>query len=254
MPSSKQKNRWRLNSNHDLELVVTDTADLEGKEVLTLKADIIGVSSDELTCIVTSKKQRDVEVASILKLKGKWQADENNRLSFSVSKEDGTQDVLVFDGIWEIDDDNRIMYRYKKTDLVRRTKEERVLVFNGAWRLTDKDKLAYALDTSGESGFLFKVQLENSGISGKFGVLKYRLGVGVDEMGRPVEKVIKFFGVLHLDITKRDSLEFEFTGTEGRRLGMTATVSRKLLGGEAFLRFKRLAREEKVEGGIKFRW
>jgi len=254
MPSLKQKNRWRLNDNHDVEFVVTDTKDLGGKETLSLKADVVGIAPDELTCILTSKKDRDVEVASILKLKGRWQADENNRLAFAVSKEDGAEDVLVFDGIWELDEDYRIMYRYKKTGLVRRTKEERSLVFNGAWRLGDKGKIAYMLDTSGESGFLFKAQLEDPGISGRFGVLKYRIGIGVSEYKRPIEKVIKFFGVLHLNLTKRDSLEFEFTDVRGHRLGMSATLSRKLLGGEAFLRFKRLAEESKVEAGIKFPW
>ncbi|OGX32937.1 MAG: hypothetical protein A3I43_02140 [Omnitrophica WOR_2 bacterium RIFCSPLOWO2_02_FULL_50_19] len=254
MPLSKQKSQWRLNSNHDVEFTVTDTKDLGGGEVITLKADMIGIAPDELTCIITSKKKRDVEVASILKLKGRWQADENNRLSFAVSKEDGTRDVLVFDGIWELGDDNQIMYRYKKTGLVRKTKEERSFVFRGAWRLTGKDKIAYMLDTSGESGFLFKAQLENSGISGRFGVLKYRVGIGLSERKRPVEKVIKFFGVLRLNISKRDSLEFEFTDARGQRLGMSATLSRKLLGGEAFLRFKRLAEESKIEAGIKFPW
>ena len=254
MPSSRQKNRWRLNSDHDVEFVVTDTKDLGGRETLSLKADVVGIAPDELTCIVTSKKDRDVEVASILKLKGRWQADDNNRLSFAVSKEDGTEDVLVFDGIWDLYEDNQIMYRYKKTGLARGPKEERSLVFRGAWRLGDKEKLAYMLDTSGESGFLFKAQLENSGISGRFGVLKYRIGIGVSEYKRPVEKVIKFFGMLRLALTKRDMLEFEFTDARGHRLGMSATLSRKLLGGEAFLRFKRLAEESKIEAGIKFPW
>ena len=254
MPSSKQTSRWRLNSNHDLELVVTDSTDLSGGEVLSMKADLVGIAPDELTCIVTSKKERDVEVASIVKLKGKWQADDNNRLSFAVSKEDGTQDVLVLDGVWDIGEDNQILYRYKKTDLVRKTKEERSLVFNGAWRLTDRDKIAYMLDTGGESGFLFKAQLEDSGISGRFGTLSYRLGIGVTEYKRPVEKVIKFFGTLRYNIDKQTSLEFEFTDARGQRVGMSATLSRKLLGGEAFLRFKRLAEESKVEAGIKFNW
>ncbi len=254
MPSSKQTSRWRLNSNHDVEFVVTDATDLAGGETLSLRADLASISPDELTCIVTSKKERDVEVASILKLKGKWQADDNNRLSFAVSKEDGTQDVLVLDGVWEIGDDNRILYRYKKTDLIRKTKEERSLVFNGAWRLTDRDKIAYMLDTSGESGFLFRAQLEDSGISGRFGTLSYRLGIGVSEYKRPVEKVIKFFGMLRYKVDKKTALEFEFTDALGQRVGMSATLSRKLLGGEAFLRFKRLAEESKVEAGIKFTW
>lgn len=243
----------RLSADHSLEVTVTESSSADA-ETLTLKGDMAGVSSDELTCVVTSKKERDVEVASILKLKGRWQADGNNRLSFAVSKEGGRRDILVLDGVWEIGKDNELLYRYKKTGLVTKTKEERILVFRGAWRLTDRDKIAYLLDTSGKSGFLFKAQLENTGIAGRFGVLRYRLGIGVSERKRPVEKVIKFFGTLHLDLTKRDSLEFEFTDERGRRLGMAATLSRKLLGGEAFLRFKRLALESKVEGGLKFPW
>jgi len=234
-------------------VTVTESSSAD-EETLTLKGEIVSVSSDELTCIVTSKKERDVEVARILKLKGRWQADKNNRLSFAVSKEDGRADLLVFDGIWEIDGDNQIIYRYKKTDLVRKTKEERSFIFKGAWRLTDREKIAYMLDTSGESGFLFKAQLENSGISGRFGVLRYRVGIGVSEHKRPIEKIIKFFGALRLNITKKDSLEFEFTDARGRRLGMSTTLSRKLLGGEAFVRFKRLAEESKVEAGIKIPW
>ena len=254
MPSSKQKSRWRLNSNHDIEFVVTDTKDLGGGEVLTLKADLIGIAPDELTCIVTSKKQRGVEVASILKLSGRWQADDNNRLAFAVSKEDGTRDILIFDGIWDIGKDNQIQYRYKKTGLVRKTKEERSLIFRGEWHITGREKIAYILDTSGESGFLFKAQLENAGIAEKFGVLKYRIGIGISDYKRPVERVIKFLGALRLDFSKRDSLEFEFVAASGRKLGISATLSRKLLGGEAFLRFKKLAQESKVETGIKFRW
>jgi hypothetical protein len=41
---------------------------------------------------------------------------------------------------------------------------------------------------------------------------------------------------------------------QGKRVGMSATLSRKLLGGEAFLRFKRLAEESKVEAGVKIIW
>ncbi|MFA5339234.1 MAG: hypothetical protein WC317_03680 [Candidatus Omnitrophota bacterium] len=254
MPSLKQKSRWRLNSNHDLELVVTDTTDPYGGEVLSMKADLAGISPDELTCIVTSKKERNVDVTSILKLKGKWQADEDNRLSFGVSKEDGSRDILVLDGAWEIGDDNRILYRYKKTDLVRKTKEERSLVFNGAWRLTGRDKIAYMLDTSGESGFLFRAQFEDSGVTRGLGTLVYRIGIGVSQRKRPVERVLKFFGLLRYNIDKKTSLEFEFTDTRGQRVGMSATLSRKLLGGEAFIRLKRLAEESKVEAGIKFPW
>lgn len=247
------KGKWRLNRDYDLEMVVTDAVRAD-KEALTLKSEIISVASDELTFLVTSKKERDAEITRILKLAGKWRADKSNRLAFLVSKKDGDDDVLLFDGAWELGRDNEILYRYKKTRLKRKTKEERILTFKGHWHITAKDKLAYMLDTSGESGFLFKAEFEDAGISGRFGSLKYRIGIGVSRYKRPVEKVIKFLGAVRWSITKKDALEFEFIGAEGRKSGMTVTLIRKFLGGEAFLMLKKMAEESKVEAGITIPW
>lgn len=247
------KGRWRLNKDHDLEIVVTDATGAD-KEVLTLKSEIVSVASDELTFLITSKKDRDTEVTRVLRLSGKWQTDESNRLSFAVSKEDGTEDVLLFGGAWGLGKDNEIVYRYRRTRLKRKTKEERGLIFKGHWQITAKDKLLYVLDTTGESGFLFKAQFEGAGIAGRFGALKYRVGIGLSRYKRPVEKVIKLLGAVRWNMTKRDALEFEFIGAEGRKSGMTITLSRKLLGGEAFLRFKKLAEESKVEAGVRIPW
>lgn len=254
MPSSKPKSKWRLNSNHDIELIAAEKKYFDGKETVSLKGEITGTASDEITCIVTSKKERDVEVARILKLKGSWRADESNRLTFLVSKEDGYDDILLFDGAWEVGKDNEILYRYKKTRLKRKTKEERSLIFKGRWQITAKDRLAYILDTSGKSGFIFKTEFEGAGISGRFGALKYRVGIGVSRYKRPIEKVIKFLGAARWDINRRDALEFEFIGAEGRKSGMAVTLTRKLLGGKAFLGFRKLAEESRVEAGVKIPW
>lgn len=245
--------KWRLNKSHDLELTVTDARGID-KEVLTLKSEIVSVASDEIAFLITSKKQRGVEITRILKLSGKWQTDESNRLAFAVSKEGGEDDILLFDGVWEVGRDNEILYRYRKTRLKRKTKEERSLIFKGHWHITAKDRLVYMLDTSGESGFVFKAEFEDAGISGRFGALKYRVGIGVSRYKRPVEKVIKFLGAVRWDMTKRNALEFEFIGAEGRKSGITVTLSRKLLGGEAFLRFRKLAEESRAEVGIKIPW
>jgi len=247
------KGKWRLSKDHNLELVVTDTRK-EDKEVLTLNSEVVSVAADEIAFLITSKKQRGIEVTRLLKLSGRWQADESNRLAFAVSKESGAEDVLVFDGAWEVGRDNEIVYRYSKLRLKRKTKEERSLIFKGHWHMTAKDRLAYMLDTGGESGFVFKAELEDAGISGRFGSLRYRIGIGVSRYKRPVEKVIKFIGAARWNITKKDALEFEFIGAEGRKSGMTVTLSRKLLGGEAFLRFKKMAGESKVEAGVSIPW
>lgn len=252
MPSYLQKNRWRLNSNNELEFTVTESRGLGSIEALSMKGEITGVSKDRITALVTSKKVGGVETTRIVELDGRWQADDNNRLSFAVSKKDGTEDVLTLDGKWELGKDNEILYRYRKTGLKRRDKIERCLVFRGAWRINGADKISYLLDSSGESGFVFRAQLDKAGIEGRFGVLKFKVGIGVTRYKRPVERVVKIPCTVRWDITKRHSLEFDITGAQGRKPGMALTLSRKLLGGEAFLRLKKLAVEKKVEVGVKF--
>ncbi len=249
----KYKGKWRLNSDHDLELTVTD-AKKPGEETLTLKGEIVDAGADELLFVLTSGKKYGVEVRELAKLSGKWQADESNRLSFLVSKESGEDDVLVFAGAWEVGKDNEIIYRYKKTKLKRKTKQERALIFKGFWRITEKERLAYLLDTSGESGFLFKAQLESPSIVGKKGALQYKVGIGISQSKRPVERVIKFLGTVKYNLTKKDQLVLELIGSRGRELGATIELNKKILGGEAFMRFKKLAGESKVETGIKFKW
>lgn len=248
------RGNWRLDDNHDLEIILNETAEQYAKDVLTLKGEIVGVESDELTFAITSRKDRDAETTRIIKLAGKWQADEFNRLGFLVSKEDGDDDILVFDGIWEVGKNQDIIYRYKKIRLKRKIKESRDIIFRGSWRITEKDKLAYLLDTSGESGFLFKAQLEGPNVVGKRGELKYRIGIGLTQYKRPVERVIKFFGALEFNLTRADEIEFELTDSVGKKLGVSVTLSRRLLGGKAFLRLKRQAQESRVEAGVKIPW
>lgn len=248
------RGNWRLDDNHDLEIILNETAEQYAKDVLTLKGEIVGVESDELAFAITSRKDRDVETTRLMKLRGKWQADEFNRLGFLVSKEDGDDDVLVFDGIWGVGKQHEIVYRYKKIRLKRKTKKSRDIVFRGSWRITEKDRLAYLLDTSGESGFLFKAQLEGPNVVGKKGEIKYRIGIGLTQHKRPIEKIIKFFGVLKFNLTKNDDIEFELTDSVGKRLDATVTLSRRLLGGKAFLRLKKQAEESRVEAGVKIPW
>jgi hypothetical protein len=252
MPSYLQKNKWRLNSRNELELTVTESRGLGSVEALSMKGEIDGIEPHGITALITSKKVGGVEVTRIVKLNGKWQADDRKRLSFAVSKEGGKEDILIFDGKWDIGKDNEIVYRYRKTALKKRDRIERSLVFRGAWRINGTDRISYLLDSSGESGFVFKAQLDKAGIEGKLGALKYKVGIGVSRYKRPVERVVKILGAVRWDMTKRYALEFDVTGAGGRKPGMTLTLSRKLLGGEAFLRLKKLAGEKKAEVGVKF--
>lgn len=250
----KFRGNWQLNENHDLELILNETKDQYAKDILTLRGEIVGVESDKLAFAITSKKDRDIERTRLIKLAGKWQADKFNRIGFLVSKEDGDDDVLVFDGIWDVGKNHEIVYRYKKIQLKRKTKESRDIVFKGFWRITERNRLAYLLDTSGESGFLFKAQLEGPSVVGKRDEIKYKIGIGLTQYKRPVERVIKFFGALKFNLTENDEIEFELTDSAGKRLGASVTLNRRLLGGKAFLRLKRHAEESRVEAGVKIPW
>lgn len=71
----------------------------------------------------------------ILKLGGRWQADENNRLRFLVKKEERKVDVLTLQGIWELNRNHEITYRYEKMDLKTKERLERTVIFKGFWEI-----------------------------------------------------------------------------------------------------------------------
>jgi hypothetical protein len=146
---------WSINPNHDLELTLSETEDQYEGDILSLKGEILGVEANALVFEVTSKEKSGIEIMRLLKLGGRWQADERNRLSFRVKKKEEEEDVLIFEGIWEVDAAHQI------------EKLERTLSFKGFWEISSSDRIAYILDLKEESYFSFKAQLESPNLIGK---------------------------------------------------------------------------------------
>jgi len=46
------------------------------------------------------------KISSNIELKGRWQADRNNRITFIVSRTRGSSNTLKLEGAWEVDKNN----------------------------------------------------------------------------------------------------------------------------------------------------
>lgn len=73
---------WKINSNYDLELQLEQKKPASGKDVLTLKGEIISSEKDKLVFEMETTKKDGLSSFSLLKLYGRWQAGEFNQISF----------------------------------------------------------------------------------------------------------------------------------------------------------------------------
>ena len=273
---------WSMNSNHDLALALYERKDQSRGDVLSLKGNILDVRSDAILFEVYSRTKSGKELTRILKLGGRWQADENNRLRFLVKKEEREVDVLTLQGIWEVNRNHEITYRYEKMDLKTKERLERTILFKGFWEISSSDRFVYILDLKENSYFSFKAQLETPNLIGKKGVIKYRVGIGVRGEGPASVQIVSLFGTwkfgrkggicFEIDygedkikavtfganfyITTRDNVCFELKNKEGEDLGITVTFSRRFIRTQArgFLRLKKRERESRIEAGLKIPW
>lgn len=242
---------WSLTDNHDLKLTLGRSELQPYQDELILKGEIVSASAeaeaDSLLFAVTRKSDEDKTTRRILTLKGTWQADKDNRLTFKVEKEDGSPDSLIFEGSWEVNRSNEIVYRYTKTYLKRREKIEREIIFRGHWKFTDNYRLIYALDLKGDSAFEFKLGV-GSRIIPKENSISFEIGAGL----RHPSKRINLYGKWRLN--KPLDVGFEVNYGGGRR--MELTISKKLLKGqlEPYIKLMRSREESGAQLGVAFRW
>lgn len=216
------KGRWKLNSNHDLVLDLQDEENF-GRGTLIIKGKILRVNEDFLDFQIKTKQQATVEIIHILRIKGTWQADRFNRITFEVERK-VIPEALIFKGAWEINKSQQITYCYEKTSLKTKTKIKESLVFDGFWQITKKDKLRYILFNSHDSYFDFKVQVESTNIYPKEGEIKYRLGVGLRESRRV--KIISLFGTWKFG--KKGDIGFNIDYGKSQRLTLNFLAGLKL--------------------------
>ncbi|MFH1888463.1 MAG: hypothetical protein ABH806_00065 [Candidatus Omnitrophota bacterium] len=274
----KLKGKWKLGKGHDLIFTLDKWKRQASGDSLTIRGDIIEVCKNALLFAVTTRSGGGNPSAYILKLEGAWQADEYNRLTFTVNKERGAPDILTFQGGWEIGKGYRIIYRYEKEDLLRKTKRTHTLVFKGDWEIKDKTRISYVIDRSSGSVMNFKT---SAGIF-KDNYIKYELGIGRLRKARPLRRAIVLFGSWKIKrgaglifeaecgrrklqditfgaearITDKDTVLFRLKNGLNRNIGAELELKRRFLGseGEAYLRLLHSGRKPEITAGAGWRW
>ena len=275
----KLKGEWSLTDDHELRL----TLDGQGRQTfgdqITLQGEILDVNKGSLLFAVTTTTKDNTRSTYVLNLEGAWKADENNRLSFRVKKEDGRYDILTFNGAWEINKDHQIIYQYEKARLIRKKRETHTLIFKGYWDIKDAVRISYLLGKGTDSSFDFKT---SAGIF-RESYIKYELGIGLSDRIEPVRRTVTLSGRWNLKkesglifeieyenkktkqivfgadarLTDRDTVSFALRNdTENRDIGVDLELSHQILkgDGEAFLRLLKSNRESTVYIGAAWRW
>lgn len=287
---------WKLNSNYDLELNLDETKSQYKADRLILKGEIISTDSDTLVFEIITYKQGlspselnrsnlketvpESTHIQLLKLSGSWQADEFNRIIFTIKKK-ASPDVITLEGSWQINKNQQITYIYEKTNLKTKTKISNTLTFEGFWEINSNNRLTYILSRSTESRFDFRVQIESPNLYPQQGVIKYRLGIGLRQIRPSRNKVISLYGIwkfsrktgliFEMDygkskvhniefgtdifLSQKDKISFSLKDTKGEPLGLNITFTHRFLNkldAETFLRVKEiLKRESGIEAGVR---
>jgi hypothetical protein len=273
---------WSIDSNHNLEFILNQTKHQHKGDILRLNGEILNVQADAIFFEVATRTKSGRQLRRVLKLGGRWQADQDNHLVFFVKRKQAKDDVLTLQGAWKLRKDNLLVYRYEKVSLKTKKKRKRSILFKGFWEISSKDRLVYILDLTRRSFFSFKVQLQTPNLVGKKGAIKYKVGIGIRGKRPVLMRSISLFGrwrfgpkagvsfeidyaggrtraiVFGTDfyLTQRNKIALELKNTSGKDLGMTLTLSRKFLRGsaETFLRFRKKTASSVVDTGVKIPW
>ncbi len=245
--------RWALTQEHELTLhVLASQSHLYGKTII-LRGDIERVDSGGLAFRVRRGEGISGLRSSTIEFKGWWCADNDNRITFNVSKARGEYDVLRFQGDWKVNKYNEIEYRYTQTSLRTKTKRERVLIFKGHWDVLEKRRIVYRLEGGSDSFFSFKAALESPSLSASSGRIKYQIGVGYtrDKVYESVRKTITISGFWKLCDDLKVAFEVGYSG--GRHSEVTFSAEKVVFRGGTLRLALKSARDEKLAFEVSFR-
>ncbi len=270
----KLRGKWALDNEHNLVLTLDKWGNQIAGNKLTVESELIDAKDNKLAFAVTSKDSENSTHIYIVKLGGRWQADEHNRLMFNVEKETGVTDKITLRGAWEVNKQNEIMYTYEKSSPWKKEKVTKTITFKGYWDIAGKHRIIYVLNKEIGSEFDFKVSVGKPAARG----LEYEIGVGA----APSKKTITLFGSWKVNkkvgllfempyedgqvrsiilggwgkLDKNHKLEVRLENKRGEDLGIDVKLSRRILEGqgEAFIRALRSQREVSIVAGVGFRW
>ncbi len=275
----KLQGTWSLTKDHNLKFTIDKSAGGLSGDSLVISGDIMDIRGDAILFSVTTKRGEDLFTTYVLDIAGVWQADENNRLSFKVTRAGDRYDTLLFEAGWGVGKNNEIVYRYETRHLKRKEKISHTLTLNGKWNIGQKSVLIYQIEGGSPAGLNFKASL---GICGD-DYIKYELGIKLSSRQRPVSRIITLFGTwrigrgsgLSFDVNYGDGRIYSIVFTAEARLTSVDTISFKLkddinkkdIGitvelnhailegdGSAFIRFLRSHEESIVMVGAGINW
>lgn len=266
---------WRLTRDHELQYRRRG-----GREEVVLSGPLVGAERQGLSFRVEADSRDGDLVGKTLQLRGRWQADAENRLTFLAERRSGGPDALRLEGGWQIGPSQEILYRFEREDLKRKRRESRLLRFAGYWDIDEDRRLAYVLDRTSDSGFRFRGAFQTPSILAKEGAIRYQLGAEVDG-GRRARTVTLFgkwklsrrlelsfevpysggrvrgidFGA-ELGLDDKGNIACRLTTRHGEPLGVEVLFTRSFFkgDGELFARLRRSAEETSVEAGARLRW
>jgi hypothetical protein len=221
---------WKLNERHDLEFAVSASSVWFPGMTILFKTGVVRAGGDKIVFSARLTDYGSFVMSSALSFSGRWQADKNNRLNFSVTRYAGKTDRLVFQGAWEIAGNNELFYTYSKRKLKTKEKQEFSFGLKGAWDLGPR-RIAYKLEGSGDAALSFSAALETPSIRAKDGRIRYSVGVRFTSGGREREVIKKaaIFGTWKLG---RDlSLGFEAETTAKGKNVITFSAEKPVLKG-----------------------
>jgi len=267
--------KWRLNDNHDLELVLDRTGQQNTGDILIIKGEIICADRGVLAFEVKSLDQNGLLHAQVIELGITCFSDDKNRLSFLIRHAES--DKITLQCAWQVNKNHQIQYTYEKTNLKTKVKSKNTFAFEGFWQISSRNKLVYVFKHASDSRFEFRALLETPTIYPQKDSIKYRIGVGLKQ-GRK-ENIVSIYGSwklnrdLGLDLTidygqgqlkaiefgasvalsNENEVRFNLKNPQGEPLGLTLIFTHKFLKtsqAQAFLRLKSQGRNRGFDAGI----
>ena len=273
------KGEWSLTDDHKLRVTMDKWSRETFGDQIILQGEILDVNENSLLFAITTTSKENTQSTYVLNLAGSWRADDNNRLSFRVTKEAGKYDILTFNGVWEIDENHQIIYQYESAKLIRKKGKTHTLTFKGHWAIKDKFRLSYILSADTDSTFDFETA---AGLF-KENYIRYEVGIGLTNRTMPVMRTVTLYGKWNLKkdtglvfeveyadgrtqaivfgadarLTDKDTISFRLKDEiENKDIGIDLELSRKILkgDGEAFLRALASRQELAIYAGAAWQW
>ena len=266
---------WRLARGNELQY-----RRLGDREEVVVSGPLVGAGPNGLSFRVEADSLEGDRVGETLELRGRWQADPENRLTFLAERRAGKTDVLKLEGGWEIGPSQQILYRFEREELGRKSRTARLLRFSGYWDLDEEKRLTYVLDKGSGSEFRFRGAFQTHSVLAKTGAIRWQLGAELD--GRRPARTVTLFGKWKLSRRLDLSFEVPYSGgrvrgidfgaelgldsrgnlacrlltRRGEPLGLEVLLTRSFFrgDGELFARLRRSAEETAVEAGVRVRW